>query len=69
MLSWLKVRRNRSPAKTAGQREAEKALVGEDRKLAKTETETSAILEAAGTLKRLGESNDFAARIKHALGE
>lgn len=69
MLSWLKVRRKSPPAKTAGQKEADRALVGEDRKLAKANTETSAILEAAGALKRLGEQNDFAARIKHALGE
>lgn len=40
----------------------------ESRKLRKAETETGAIIEAAEKLKALGQANDFAARIKHALG-
>jgi F0F1-type ATP synthase membrane subunit b/b' len=68
VLHWLKRRHKPDPDCSAGQLEAEQALARESQKLAKAHTETSAILEAAGALKDLGTQNDFAARIKHALG-
>lgn len=54
----------RRPRPTA----ADRALAREDQKLEKVHGETSEIMEAAATLKRLGERNDFAARIRHSLG-
>lgn len=69
MLSWRRGRRkDRAPASTAGQREADRALAKEDRKLRAVRGRTSEILEAAEELKALGSKNDFAARLRDALG-
>lgn len=67
LVRWLR-RRTDHPSETAEQRRAERAVEEESRKLRKAETETGAIIEAAEKLKALGQANDFAARIKHALG-
>jgi hypothetical protein len=67
--NWLKRKGSKpSPAPTAGQREADRAADREGAKLREVRKETRAIIEAAERLKALGESNDFAARIRHALG-
>lgn len=69
MLSWLKGRRKHpAPAATAGQREADKALDKETRKLRTVQGRTNEILEAAEELKALGARNDFAARLRDAMG-
>lgn len=68
MLRWLKRRSDTSPASTAGQDEADKALEKADASLRRAEGETSEILQTAEHLKRLGRQNDFAARISKALG-
>ena len=70
MRNWLRGRRKDSsgPASTAGQREADKALDKETQKLRTAEGQTDEILAAAETLKRLGEQNDFAVRLRRAMG-
>lgn len=70
-MNWLRrmrAKRHGSRPPSAGQREAERAVRAEERKLERTATESHAILEAAERLKELGASNDFAARIRHSLG-
>lgn len=53
---------------TTGQREADKALGKAEERLERAEDDTREILVVAARLKRLGEHNDFAARIRQALG-
>lgn len=67
-MRWLKRRSRPVPAATAGQREADKALEKAEQRLEETTGETRAILDAADKLRRLGETNDFAARIREAMG-
>lgn len=66
MLRWKRAKR--TFASTAGQREADKALGKAEERLERAEGDTHEILVVAERLKRLGEHNDFAARIKEALG-
>lgn len=71
MLGWLKIRRKRmaaAPACTAGQHEANKALDAETRKLQAIRKETRTIRATAEVLKGLGEQNDFAGRLRDAMG-
>lgn len=70
MLQWLKRKGSKAPppAASAGQAEASKALDKAEKGLAEVRGEEREILASAETLRRLGQQNDFAARIKNALG-
>lgn len=70
MLRWLKRKGSEPlpPAATAGQAEASKALDKAEQGLAEAKRGEREILATAETLTRLGRQNDFAARIKNALG-
>lgn len=69
MRSWRKRKGSKpAPAATAGQTAADKALDKETQKLRRAKVQTGGIIEAAETLKRLGQQNDFAAKIHRALG-
>ena len=73
-MSWLRTlvsrfRRARPPAPPSPElREAERALARTERRLGMIKGETPAILGIAANLERLGEQNDFAARLSIALG-
>ena len=68
-MNWLKrTSRRHRPEPTAGQDEADQALTEAREGLREIRKGEREILAAAEKLKRLGESNDFAARIKEALG-
>lgn len=67
MLRWKKGKK-RDPVRTDGQREADQALGKATERLERAEDDTHEILAVAGKLRRLGERNDFAARIQKALG-
>lgn len=67
-MRWLHRKTDRVPASTAGLREADKALGKAEARLEQVQGETPVIMEAAHRLKRLGERNDFAQRIREALG-
>lgn len=73
-MSWLRTlrnrfRRTRSPAVPSPElREAEQALARTERRLGMIKGETPAILGIAHQLERLGDQNDFAARLHIALG-
>jgi hypothetical protein len=66
-MRWLK-RKSEPPAATAGQATADKALDKATQELRTVNAETSEILETVGKLRRLGEQNDFAARLREAMG-
>lgn len=67
-MRWPKRRSDPEQAPTAGQREADKALDEAEKKLKRTEGSTREILVVTEHLRRLGERNDFAQKIKEALG-
>jgi hypothetical protein len=68
-VKWLKWRTHRRPdPPSAEQREASRAVAREDRKFREITAETSGILEEVERLKRLGSQNDFAAKIRQAMG-
>lgn len=67
-MRWRKRRSEEAPASTAGQREADKALGKAEARLERTHEDTHEILTVADRLRHLGERNDFAQRIKEALG-
>lgn len=67
-MAWLKRRRGKTPAATAGQKEASKALDKAEASLERAHDETREIMATAEKLKRLGDSNDFARRIGRAMG-
>lgn len=67
MLSWLRTRRKARPP-DAGQRAADKALANENKKLGAVTRESRTIREEARELKRLGEQNDFAGKLRRAMG-
>lgn len=64
---WRK-RKSKIPAATAGQNTAEKALGKAERELETVNEQTGEILGAAAKLARLGAQNDFAARLREAMG-
>lgn len=66
-MRWLK-RRTERPVSTSGQREADKALGKAEARLERAQDDTHEILDVADVLRRLGERNDFAQRIKQSLG-
>ncbi len=69
MPNWLKRKGSKpAPAATAGQDAADKALDKETQKLRKVNAKTDEIMEAAGVLKHLGDQNDFAVRLRRAMG-
>lgn len=69
MLSWLKRKKDKPlPAATAGQAEAAKALDKAEAGLEKAQRDGREILAQAEKLRRMGQENDFAARIREALG-
>lgn len=69
-MSWLKRKRGKdgSPAATAGQNEASKALGKAEESLERAQDATREIMATAERLRRLGDSNDFARRIGKAMG-
>lgn len=67
MLSWLRTKRRPHPDEP-GQEAAEQALEHEDRKLGAVHRQTRTIHSEAGALKRLGEENDFAGKLRRAMG-
>lgn len=71
-MSWLRTLisrlRRRPPAPSPELREAERALARTEQRLGVIKGETSAILGIADQLVQLGEQNDFAARLRTALG-
>lgn len=68
-MSWLKRKKDeRSATVTPEQHEASKALGKAEERLEQAEERTREIMSAVGELKRLGDRNDFAARIREALG-
>lgn len=69
-MSWLK-RKSKTTVDapdSAGQNEASRALGKAEERLEKVQDRGDEIMLAAETLRRLGDHNDFAARIKEALG-
>jgi hypothetical protein len=71
-MSWLRTLisrlRRRPPAPSPELREAERALERTEQRLGVIKGEASAILGIADQLVQLGEQNDFAARLRTALG-
>jgi hypothetical protein len=68
-MPWRKRTRGKGvPAATAGQREASKALDKAEESLERAQGAEREIMTSVRKLKRLGEDNDFAARIARALG-
>lgn len=73
-MSWLRTltsrfRRTRPHAAPSPElREAERALARTERRLGMIKGETPAILGIASQLERLGDQNDFAARLHIAFG-
>lgn len=53
---------------SVGQREADRALGAADASLEQAHHGTREVREAARELKRLGDRDDFAARIRQAMG-
>lgn len=70
MLSWLKRKGSKTsaPAQSAGQRSAERAVKREDDKLREVDERTGEIIAAARELRALGTQNDFAGRLRRAMG-
>lgn len=73
-MNWLRTlisrfRHPRRPAVPSPElREAERVRAWTEDRLGTIKDETSEILVAASRLKQLGEQNDFAARLRNALG-
>lgn len=71
-MSWLKRKNKQAPEEPetpgAGQSEAIRALDKAEAGLERVQGETREILSAVRELKKLGEKNDFAARIREAMG-
>lgn len=71
-MSWLRTLisklRRRPLAPSPELREAERALERTEQRLGVIKGEASAILGIADQLVQLGEQNDFAARLRTALG-
>jgi hypothetical protein len=67
-MRWKKGKRTPAPASTAGQSAADKALGKAEARLERAQDDTHEILAVTEHLMRLGERNDFAQRIKEALG-
>lgn len=73
-MSWLRTLisrfwRPRRPAPPSPElREAERVRAWTEDRLGTVRGKTSEILTAASNLERLGEQNDFAARLRSALG-
>lgn len=73
-MNWLRTlisrfRRSRPPAPPSPElREAEQALARTERRLGTIKDQTPAILGIADQLVQLGAQNDFAARLRTALG-
>lgn len=73
-MNWLRtlmsrLRRTRPDAPPSPElREAERALAHTERRLGLIKGETPEILGIAAQLEQLGEANDFAARLRIALG-
>lgn len=73
-MSWLRTlmdrfRRTRpAPPPSPELREAERALAHTERRLGMIKEETPEILGIAAQLERLGDQNDFAARLHIAFG-
>lgn len=67
-MRWLKRKNKPLPAATAGQAEAAKALGKAEAGLERAHKDEREIMAAAAKLRRLGQDNDFAARIREALG-
>lgn len=65
-MRWRK--NKRPPAATAGQTEATKALDKAEAGLEEVKKDEREIMATAAKLRRLGQDNDFAARIREALG-
>lgn len=69
VVNWLKRRANKRITRpTAEQREAGRALADQEKKLREVTAGNPEILKEAERLKRLGSRNDFAARIREAMG-
>lgn len=64
---WLK-RKSKLPAATAGQDTAAKALDKAEQELETVTEQTGEILGVARKLTHLGAQNDFAARLREAMG-
>ncbi len=64
-MRWLK---RRSEGPTDGQREADKELGKAEARLERVKDDTREILTVADRLRRMGDHNDFAARIREAMG-
>lgn len=67
-MRWLKSRNRRSATVTPDQHEASKALGKAEERLEQAESRDREIMATAEKLRRLGDHNDFAARIMQALG-
>jgi hypothetical protein len=67
LLGWLRKTPKQRPA-DSGQSAADRAVKHEQTKLAAAHKETRKIHAEAGTLKRLGEQNDFAGKLRRAMG-
>lgn len=71
-MNWLRTLMSRLRRRPAGPSpelaEAERALARTERHLGMIKGETPAILAATDQLVQLGEQNDFAARLRIALG-
>lgn len=68
MLRWLKRKETEPPAASAGQAEASRALDKAEQGLAEVKSGEREILATAERLTSLGRQNDFASRIRDALG-
>jgi hypothetical protein len=69
VLSWLKRKGSKTaPAPSAGQRTADRALAHEDRKLREADGRSSEIMSAVRELRALGVQNDFAGKVRRAMG-
>lgn len=67
-MRWLKRKSKEPPAASAGQTEAAKALGKAEASLERAHEGEREIMATAAKLRRLGQENDFAARIREALG-
>lgn len=69
MWNWLKRKGSKhAPARSAGQRSADRALAHEDRKLREADGLSGEIMSAARELRALGVQNDFAGKLRRSLG-
>lgn len=69
MWGWLKRKGSKTaPAPSAGQRTADRAVEHEGRKLREVERGNDEIMSAARELRALGIQNDFAGKLRRAMG-